>query len=456
MNFKTAININTQLKAIYELMDIKTFMGKNMLFNSKFSKDKNLLEKQYSMIEDCINFLRTLNEKDLHKFECTLNDTHNIKNSISIIKGGNILDDVGLFEVKSFCLNCKTLNFILKDLKNDNFLLASCQEIINILDPEGLEIKQFYIYSAYNKELTEKRNIFEKYKLEENPETDKIYAELIDIENKVREKLCQSIVPFLDTLTKNLDTIALIDICFAKAQLAINLNLVKPNISDKISLNYTKIFNPIIKKTLNAIEKDFQAIDISLNEKTTLITGANMAGKTVTLKTLALSQYLIQFGFFAPCEKCEVFLFEDILTSIGDNQNTDEGLSSFASEILNLNNIIKKVKAKNSYLVLVDELARTTNPIEGVKLLNGFISTLSIGKSLSIITTHYSNIKSPCHHLRVKGFTKKEISSTVDIKNLSNYIDYSLVEDTSNTTPNEAINLCKMLGVDSSWLDNCQ
>lgn len=455
MNFKTAININTQLKSIYEMLNIKTSMGRDMLFNSEFICDENSLNKTYQLIESCQNFLDKQSSKDIHNLECVLYDIHNITNSIMMIDNNKVLDDVGLFEVKAFCLNCKKLKFILKDLIDEEFVLDDFQEIITLLDPEGLEVKQFYVYSLYNKELSEKRKIFEQYKLNDNPDTDKIYNELMEIENNVREMLCKKIKPFKDKILKAINTVALLDVSIAKGELNKLLNLTKPTINKSLSISYTKVFNPIVKQALNKNGKDFQAIDINLDSTTSLITGANMAGKTVILKTLALCQYMIQFGFFVPCEKCCVCLVNEVLTSIGDNQNENEGLSSFASEILNLNDIVKKVKTKQTYLVLVDELARTTNPIEGVRLLNGFIKTLSMGCSLNVITTHYSDIKVKCRRLRVKGFNKENISCTIDIKNLSDYIDYSLIEDTTNTTPNEALNLCKILGIDSCWLNNC-
>ena len=107
-------------------------------------------------------------------------------------------------------------------------------------------------------------------------------------------------------------------------------------------------------------------------------------------------------------------------------------------------------------MVLVDELARTTNPIEGVKLLNGFISTINFGSSICVITTHYSNITSECLHFRVRGFINNNLQPPFSLSNLSDNIDYSIVEDNTNTTPTEALNLCRLLGIDSDWMDRCK
>ena len=456
MNFKQATNQHPSFKTIYEKLVIKTAMGREMLFNQELSTDQAYLERQYTLIEDCQNFLTHIKDNDKMLFECVLYDIHNISGSIHLLANGEILDDIGLFELKAFCLACKKLQGMIKPLQSEEFSFENLNDIISLLDPEGLEVNQFYIFPAYREGLAEKRKLFEQYKKEDAPEANDIYNEIMEIENEVREELCIKLRPHSERILREIKRVALLDICIANAELNIELNLVKPSITSKKQIKYTKIFNPIVKEVLNKKGKDFQAIDIEINQEPILITGANMAGKTVVLKTLALSQLMIQFGMFSPCEACEVPLFENVLTSIGDNQNENEGLSSFASEILGLDNIIKQVKTQKPFLVLVDELARTTNPVEGVKLLNGFITTISQGQSLCVVTTHYSNIKAQAQRLRVKGFINRNLQAPISIDNLSDNIDYSLIPDNSDSVPNEAINLCHLLGIDQDWLHNAE
>ena len=455
MNFKQAIGINPQLKKIYEHLIIKTSMGREMLFNSEFSTDKEFLLKQYSLTKECQRLISYIKDNDKMLLECVLYDIHNIKGSISIIKNGDVLDDIGLFEVKAFCLSCKEISEKTKMLKSSDFKIENLDDIISILDPEHTKTKQFYIYNAYDESLSPLRKEFEDLKLKDDIKATEIYNQIIEKENVVRENLCSCIRPHTQRLLKAIDKIALLDISIAKAELNIALNLTMPQLNDK-KIMYHNMFNPIIKEVLNQKGKDFQPIDITLNKETMLITGANMAGKTVILKTLALNQLMIQFGFFAACEDCSVCLVNNVLTSIGDKQNDDEGLSSFASEILTLNGIIKLVKSQKRYLVLADELARTTNPVEGIKLLNGFITTINQGNSFAVITTHYSNISAQCRHMRVKGFKAKGLIPPISIANLADNIDYSLEEDDTNQAANEAINLCRLLAIDSDWLSNCK
>ncbi len=455
MNFKQAINDNLQLKTIYEHLVIKTAMGRDLLFNLEFCNDKDLLEKQYELTQKCQAFIESISANDKMLLECILYDIHNITGSINLLERKDNLDDIGLFEIKAFCLSCNQLNQSLSNLNCDDFILDSFEDIVTLLDPEGTKSRQFYIYNAYHADISKLRTEFEKLKQTDSPLTANIYNQILDIENSIREKICNEIRPKIIRLKKAVSQIALLDLSVAKAELNIDLHLVRPQINDSY-IEYTKIFNPIIKENLSKKGKNFQAIDIKCDSRTILITGANMAGKTVILKTLALNQLLAQFGFFVASEQANICLVENVLQSIGDNQDENQGLSSFASEILKLNNIVKQVKTKKRYLVLVDELARTTNPIEGVKLLNGFIATINMGNSICIITTHYSNITAPCLHFRVKGFINNNLQAPISIANLSDNIDYSLIEDTTNTTPIEALTLCRLLGIDFDWLNSCK
>ena len=455
MTFKQAINTNAQLKAIYEHLIIKTAMGRDYLFNLEFSTDKDFLEKQYELTQKCQKFIQSIKDNDKMLLECVLYDIHNIVGSVNLLERKENLDDIGLFEIKAFCLSCGQLNSMLKNLNCEEFVLDPFDDIINLLDPEGTRMRQFYIYNAYNSDISRLRSEFEKLKQTDSPLTANIYNQILEIENNVRDKICTQLRPETVRLKNAVAQIALLDISIAKAELNIEMNLVKPVLNADF-IEYTGMFNPIIKESLNKKGKNFQAIDIKCTKQTMLITGANMAGKTVVLKTLALNQLLAQFGFFTAAQKADICLTEDVLQSIGDNQDENQGLSSFASEILTLNNIIKQVKTGKRYLVLADELARTTNPIEGVKLLNGFISTINTGNSISVVTTHYSNITADCRHMRVKGFINKDLKAPIAISNLSDNIDYSLIEDTTNTTPTEALNLCRLLAIDDDWLNRCQ
>lgn len=450
MRFQQAVAEYPSLKTIYSQMELQTSMGRKLLTDTVFSHSSAWIKRQWEQTEECMAFRKAQNEQSLHHFLCLMGEICDISGTISLIEQGETADDVGLFELKVFCINVKKVG---KLFVSSLMPLPDLQEVINILDPEKLELPRFYIYSAYSKELEEKRKEWEKAKEKNDQEASrKLYCECSDLEDKVRVELCSRIRPLIPKIKQAMESIAQTDVAFAKAVLAEELHLNKVSIDETAEIKYRNMFHPVVKRLMTKSGRRYQDIDVQVDERVLLITGANMAGKTMILKTLALNQLLLQYGFFLACESGEVCLVESVQCSIGDGQNEEQGLSSFAWEIKTLDNIIKTMRQGGRHLVLVDELARTTNPIEGKKLVEGFIKVCSEQSSLAVVTTHYSNIQAPCRSMRVKGFMHQDLTPPIDIDRISDHIDYSLIESDNRQVPTEALNLCRLLAVDDDWI----
>lgn len=450
MRFQQAVAEYPSLKTIYSQMELQTSMGRKLLTDTEFSHSSAWIKRQWEQTEECMAFRKAQNEQSLHHFLCLMGEICDISGTISLIEQGETADDVGLFELKVFCINIKKVG---KLFASSLMPLPDLQEVIDILDPEKLELPRFYIYSAYSKELEEKRKEWEKAKEKDDQEASrKLYCECLDLEDKVRVEICNRIRPLIPKIKQAMENIAQTDVAFAKAVLAEELHLNKVSIDETAEIKYRNMFHPVVKRLMTKSGRRYQDIDVQVDERVLLITGANMAGKTMILKTLALNQLLLQYGFFLACESGEVCLVESVQCSIGDGQNEEQGLSSFAWEIKTLDNIIKTMRQGGRHLVLVDELARTTNPIEGKKLVEGFIKVCSEQSSLAVVTTHYSNIQAPCRNMRVKGFMHQDLTPPIDIDRISDHIDYSLIETDNRQVPTEALNLCRLLAVDNDWI----
>jgi len=180
-----------------------------------------------------------------------------------------------------------------------------------------------------------------------------------------------------------------------------------------------------------------------------------MSGKSVLLKTVALSQFMFQFGFFVPTQNAEIILVEEILLNIGDNQDELNGLSSFAVEILNINKIISHAKSGKKILALIDEPARTTNPDEGKAIANAIVEILTELKVNSLICTHYSGIKAN-KKLRVKGLQNISDNENINIENINDFMDYSLIQVDEEKAPAEAIRIAEILGADKDFIEKAK
>jgi Mismatch repair ATPase (MutS family) len=122
-----------------------------------------------------------------------------------------------------------------------------------------------------------------------------------------------------------------------------------------------------------------------------VITGANMGGKSLTLKTLLLNVTLAQLGFFVFADYVSLPVLDYIYMIMDDLQSVNRGLSSFGAEIKALDEAID-LSLSGRGLIVMDELARGTNPQEGKAIVNAVVRFLNDKDTFSVISTHYDSI----------------------------------------------------------------
>jgi DNA mismatch repair ATPase MutS len=156
---------------------------------------------------------------------------------------------------------------------------------------------------------------------------------------------------------------------------------------------------------------------------------------------------MAQYGLLVPADYMETGLYDLILISAGDEQSVDLGLSTFGAELKSIKEAIEK--SVNKGLILVDELARGTNPHEGYAISSAIIDYLMNKPSITIITTHYDGLaKKEIKHLQVKGLRNIEFDKIKDPDTIARYMDYTLIEIEDNSSvPRDAINISRLMGI---------
>jgi DNA mismatch repair protein MutS2 len=133
-------------------------------------------------------------------------------------------------------------------------------------------------------------------------------------------------------------------------------------------------------------------IDLDLRDlRALVISGPNTGGKTVALKTLGLAALLHQSGLRPPAETASLPVFDEVLADIGDPQSIEMSLSTFSGHVRNLSLILESATERS--LVLVDELASGTDPVEGSALAQALLERLGRQARLTVVTTHYPELK---------------------------------------------------------------
>jgi DNA mismatch repair protein MutS2 len=229
-----------------------------------------------------------------------------------------------------------------------------------------------------------------------------INNEIVELEYEERREIVRiltafadDIRPYIDDLLQSNYFLGEIDFIRAKALLGNQLGSVKPALSKKPGIFWSKAIHPILDITFRKIPgRKVVPLDIKLDEKDRiiLISGPNAGGKSVCLKTVGLLQYMIQCGLTIPAgEGSESGIFNNIFIDIGDEQSIDNDLSTYSSHLISMKYFVKH--ASPGTLVLIDEFGTGTEPMLGGSIAEAILGELNKLGIFGVITTHYTNLK---------------------------------------------------------------
>lgn len=234
------------------------------------------------------------------------------------------------------------------------------------------------------------------------PETTLKYSrELNNLEFEEREEIMRilrmlsaTIRPYTTLISQYQGFLSDMDLIAAKAKYANRINGILPKINDEKRLFFKEAFHPILLLNNKLENKPTfpQTIELESNNRIIVISGPNAGGKTISLKTIGLLQLMLQCGMLIPVhERSETFLFDRILTDIGDNQSIENHLSTYSYRLKNMNYFLKKCNDKT--LFLIDEFGTGSDPELGGALAEIFLEEFYDREAYGIITTHYTNLK---------------------------------------------------------------
>ena len=303
MDFRQRENIGFEF--IKSKMLPATPFGMELIKNiSPFKK-----EEEYILKEELNNLNKLSKKYDIVKAD--INAVRRIFMQMKDVRGSikfgteNILSDIELFEIKIILMHMEKLKPLIEKLTQNltltGFKIEDLKDAVDILDPDGRRIPAFAIYDDYSdtlKALRKKKREIE-IKMQESEEAfeglkDKRLLIAVEEENeerKIREELSVKIRPYFGILLSNIEAVARFDLLLEKYRVSKLYPSCMPEITEDI-LILEDTRNPYICDILKEKGLEFTAISIDMSIGTTVLTGANMGGKSVTLKTVALNTYL--------------------------------------------------------------------------------------------------------------------------------------------------------------------
>lgn len=395
-----------------------------------------------------------------------------IRGTLRRIQAMECPDHVELFELKNYLQRMETLIPLLQQMDEvchlRDLTFHDPAAALAVLDPERTRSRGFYIPDSASPRLREIRQ--QKKQVEEelyHAQTDarkdelrtkrtRICAEEDSEEMKIRQSMGSQLAPMVGDLLADTDAVGRLDFLIQKARFAVRYGGVRPEITDG-HLELVDMVNPELCDLLQEKGRSFVPVTISLDRGATVITGANMGGKSVAMKTVALNVLLLQAGFLVCAKEARMPLFHSVKMLFDDLQSIQSGLSGFGSEIVQFQKALDEVE-DGFALFLLDEFARGTNPDEGAVIVQAVTRYLNGVDAISLLTTHYDKVAENANaHYQIIGLRdvdpeaiRRELAVTGDdgIQVIARHMNYGLyrVEGKSDC-PRDALNICRMLSL---------
>lgn len=233
-------------------------------------------------------------------------------------------------------------------------------------------------------------------------------SEIVEANNRVRElqieeqreivrilvSLADTIRPHLPEILDSYEVLGLFDFIHAKAKWALAVGGNLPSLHPEPEMEWYHACHPVLQHSLEAQGKEVVPLDITLTaaDRILVISGPNAGGKSVTLKTTGIVQYMAQCGILPTVyENSHFGIFRDVVIDIGDDQSIEDDLSTYSSHLTHMKYVLAHCGDRS--LVLIDEFGAGTEPQVGGAIAQALLAEFNNKKMWGVVTTHFQNLK---------------------------------------------------------------
>ena len=431
-------------------------------------EERETLEREWQNVEKGILALR--NHADaVERLRHCFTQLRDIRSTLLRIHS-ETLDEIELFEVKRYLLQLALIAPVYRQTGADfsGIEITEEAEALSLLDPDGMRLPAYSVHAAPNSPLREARN--QKAALEaalresvgEEARRRLLEERLFWVTReeeetrRERRRLTESLRLYAPALLKNAEAIGKIDFLLEKARIAAERGCAKPAIV-KEGVRLFEMVNPRMDDAQAADRHDgFTPLTVFAPEGATVITGANMGGKSIAIRTLALNVLLCHAGFYAFSARAELSLFDSLHLIMEDFANEERGVSGFAAEMMRISGLLTDIARGNHCFSIIDEPARGTNPEEGAALVKALVKKICNRRSVCVVTTHFEGVSGMATaRYRTAGFQNlpDSLPAGAGVRWFAKHMRYGLIPDDGTPPPRHALTVCRLLGLDREVLE---
>lgn len=376
-----------------------------------------------------------------------------------------------LFALKSFALRLRGTALALGELSPvpEGVDIDPCPEVLEILDPDHTLTPAFALREGWSEALgeirREKRELEKRIALAAPEDKEALLVERTGIcareegeEARMRRELTLRLRPHGERLETQRQKLGRLDLVLGKATMADKWQAVRP-VFEEGSLYMEQMKNPELEEKLREQGRHFEPLTMEMVPGVCALTGANMGGKSVALRTLALGVYMAHCGLFVCAKRAQMPFFAGLCLIGGDMEDADRGLSSFGGELMALQQAGEEAQ-RGLCLCLFDEFARGTNPFEGARIQRGAAAYFQKLGAYSLFVTHYDGVTElaqVCYRTRGLHDLPEKLAATSSqdrLNRLKAYMDYGLERvERGAAVPREALHVAELLGLSQPLLE---
>lgn len=390
------------------VQDIERIVGK-IAYGNFTPKDCIALATSLSQTPDLKKILMRSNDQNIKILASKLVDTSEISNLIfntisdnppAIMKDGGYIRsgfNESLDKLRNLKSNAEEYILKLQARERESTGIKNLKIGYNKVFGYYIEVSKIYndlVPFNYIRKQTVSNN--ERYITEElkkfEEEVLTSHEEALKLEEKIFSNLKSQLLENTDIMQDIAVVISTIDCIYSLSVVAVENDYVKPNITDGKQINILEGRHPVVEKMIKG--SDFIPNDCKLNDsdqRTIILTGPNMAGKSTYMRQVALITYLAHIGSFVPAKSADICIVDRIFTRIGASDDLAIGQSTFMVEMIEVANILNF--CTDNSLIILDEVGRGTSTFDGLSIAWAVVEYLS--KKLNaktLFATHYHEL----------------------------------------------------------------